>query len=79
MSKPFENVREQLLEAGIAAGHVNRYIIELREHLADLTSRERANGADPKDAASKARTLMGSDAQLVQAMLDRSPPRALLR
>ena len=69
MSKPFENVREQLLKAGIAAGHVNRYVVELREHLADLTSRERANGAG--DAAARARTIMGSDAQLVQAPEDR--------
>jgi len=75
--QPFENVREQLLKAGIAAGHVNRYVVELREHLADLTNRERANGADAREAANKACTIMGSDAQLVQAMLDRSPPRAL--
>jgi hypothetical protein len=74
---PFENVREQLLKAGIAAGHVNRYVTELREHLADLTNRERGSGADAQAAANKARTIMGSDAQLVQAMLDRSPPRAL--
>jgi len=77
MAKPFENVREQLLQAGIAAGHVNRYVMELREHLADLTSRERTNGADAGQAAAKARTIMGSDAQLVQAMMDRSPPRSL--
>jgi hypothetical protein len=75
--QPFENVREQLLKAGIAAGHVNRYVVELREHLADLINRERANGADAREATNKACTIMGSDAQLVQAMLDRSPPRAL--
>jgi hypothetical protein len=75
--QPFENVREQLLKAGIAASHVNRYVVELREHLADLTNRERANGADAREAANRACTIMGSDAQLVQAMLDRSPPRAL--
>ncbi len=75
--QPFENVRGELLKAGIAAGHVNRYVVELREHLADLTAKERAGGADAGSAAARARTLMGSDAQLVQAMLDRSPPRAL--
>lgn len=75
--QPFENVREQLLKAGIAASHVNRYVVELREHLSDLTNRERANGADAREAANRACTMMGSDAQLVQAMLDRSPPRAL--
>ena len=77
MSQSFENVREQLLKAGIAAGAVNRYIVELREHLADLTARERANGLEAKDAAARARTLMGTDAQLVQAMIDRGAPRAL--
>ncbi|MBV9549701.1 MAG: hypothetical protein JO256_08535 [Alphaproteobacteria bacterium] len=72
--QPFENVREELLKAGIAAGAINRYVIELREHLADLTAKERGNGGD---AMARARTLMGSDTQLVQAMLDRKPPRAL--
>ena len=51
--------------------------MELREHLTDLISRERTNGADAGSATAKARTIMGSDGQLVQAMLDRSPPRAL--
>jgi hypothetical protein len=73
--QPFENVREQLLKAGIAAGAVNRYIVELREHLADLTAKERANEA--ADANARARNLMGSDAQLVQAMIERGAPRAL--
>jgi len=77
MSKPFENVREQLLKAGIAAGHVNRYVVELREHLADLTARERSGGLDPREAEAKACTIMGTDAQLVQAMIDRGAPRAL--
>lgn len=75
--QPFENVRDALLKAGIAATHINRYIVELREHLADLTAKERASGLDAREAATKARTIMGSDAQLAQAMLDRSPPRAL--
>lgn len=77
MSQSFENVREQLLKAGIAAGPVSRYVVELREHLSDLTARERANGLEAKDAAARARTLMGTDAQLVQAMIDRGAPRAL--
>ena len=72
----FENVREQLLKAGIAPRHVGRYVTELREHLADLVARERAGGLDARDAEAKARTILGSDAQLTQAMLDRSPPRS---
>ena len=73
--QPFENVREQLLKAGIAAVAVNRYIVELREHLADLTAKERAS--ETADANGRARNLMGSDAQLVQAMIERGAPRAL--
>jgi hypothetical protein len=72
----FENVREQLLKAGIAPRHVGRYVTELREHLADLVSRERATGLDAGEAEARARTILGSDAQLTQAMLDRSPPRS---
>lgn len=75
--QPFETVRERLLRAGIAASAVNRYVVELREHLADLTARERAAGLDAGEAASRARTLMGTEAQLAQAMIDRGAPRAL--
>jgi len=72
----FETVREKLLRAGIAPRHVGRYVVELREHLADLIQRERATGLDAREAEAKARTILGTDAQLTQAMLDRSPPRS---
>jgi len=72
-----EKVRAQLLRAGISPGHVNRYIRELQEHLTDLISRERGAGLSTAEAEAKARTLLGTDAQLVQAMLDRSAPRSL--
>jgi hypothetical protein len=77
MSLPFESVREQLLRAGVAPRHARRYVIELREHLADLTARERASGLDAKQAAGRALTVMGTDALLVQAMIDRGAPRSL--
>jgi hypothetical protein len=73
MSQPFESVREQLLRAGIAPRHVRRYIIELGEHLADLTARERSAGLDARAAGERARVLLGTDHQLVQAMIDRVP------
>jgi hypothetical protein len=79
MSQPFENVREQLLRAGIAPRHVRRYVIELQEHLADLSARERDAGHDARTAAERARTLLGSDGQLVQAMLDRTPHSLTVR
>jgi hypothetical protein len=66
-------VREQLLRAGIAPRHVSRYVDELGEHLADLTERELRGGLDAKAAAERARELLGSDAQLVQAMIDKTP------
>ena len=72
-----ENVRLQLLRAGIPPRHVNRYARELREHMADLISRERAAGLDAGEAEAKAHALLGTDAQLVQAMIDRGAPRSL--
>ncbi len=76
MSQPFEKVREDLLRAGIAPRHVRRYVIELREHLADLTERERKAGLDAAAASQRARELVGTDSQLTQAMLQKAP-RAL--
>lgn len=73
MSLPFESVREQLLRAGIAPREVRRYVIELQEHLADLTARERSAGLDAGGAAERARALLGSDAQLVQSMIEKAP------
>jgi hypothetical protein len=73
MPLPFESVREQLLRAGIAPRHATRYIIELREHLADLTARERSTGLDAKAAGERARALLGTDAQLAQTMIDKTP------
>jgi hypothetical protein len=77
MSLPFESVREQLLRAGVAPRHASRYVTELREHLADLIERERASGLDAKQASDRALTLMGTDADLVRAMIDRGTPRSL--
>jgi hypothetical protein len=77
MPLPFETVREELLRAGIAPRHASRYVTELREHLADLTARERASGLGDRQAADRALTLMGTDAVLTQAMIDKGIPRSL--
>jgi hypothetical protein len=77
MLQPFENVREQLLRAGIAPRHASRYVTELREHLADLAAQERASGLDVRQADERAKALLGSEAQLVQAMIDKDAPRSL--
>jgi hypothetical protein len=73
MPLPLESVREKLLRGGIAPRQAHRYVVELREHLADLTERERRAGLDGKAASERARELLGSDDQLVRAMLDKTP------
>src|SRR5689334_9220019 len=78
MPRPsLEHVRSQLLRAGFPPRHVNRYVRELQEHLADLVTREQSIGLTMQEAQAKACTLLGTDAQLVQAMIDRRPPRSL--
>ena len=74
---PFENVREQLLRAGIAPRHATRYVTELREHLADLVAQERASGLDARQADERALGILGTDAQLIRAMIDKGAPRSL--
>jgi hypothetical protein len=71
------NVRESLLREGIAPRHVNRYVLELRDHLTDLVERECVTGLDREAAYDKAHRVLGTESQLVQAMLDRDPPRSL--
>lgn len=73
MSLPLENVREQLLRAGVPPRFARRYVVELREHLADLTDRERRTGLDAKAAGERARELLGTDIQLAQAMIETAP------
>ena len=77
MRQPFENVREQLLNAGIAPRHVTRYVTELREHMADLAARERATGLAAQQADERALALLGDEKQLAQAMIDKGATRSL--
>ena len=72
----FENVREQLLRAGIPPRHARRYVDELRDHLSDLVEQQHATVLDPRQAEARARELLGSDEQLACAMID-SAPRSL--
>ena len=44
MAKPFNELRERLLRAGVAPRHVRRYLIELSDHLADLRAEEERAG-----------------------------------
>jgi hypothetical protein len=74
--RQFENLREQLLRAGIPPRPAKRYITELREHLADLERQERATGRGEQQARQRAVELLGSDQQLAEAMI-RATPRSL--
>jgi hypothetical protein len=56
---------------------VNRYVTELGEHLTDLAAQERAAGHDAAQADARAKVLLGSDAQLAEAMIDRGAPLSL--
>ena len=40
MPKHFHELRERLLNAGVAPRHVQRYLKELADHLADLRAEE---------------------------------------
>ncbi|HTC43618.1 MAG TPA: hypothetical protein VK696_01080 [Steroidobacteraceae bacterium] len=77
MQPGFDSLRERLLRAGIAPRRVHRYLAELREHLADLTERERASGLDPRQAGERAMSLLGGDAELAKAMIDKGCGRSL--
>jgi len=77
MSLPFETVREQLLRAGVSPRYTNRYVAELREHLADLIERERASGRGVEQATARALALIGTDADLARAAIETGAPRSL--
>ena len=77
MHSEFDALREKLLREGVAPRNVRRYLTELREHLADLTARERAEGHDARESAIRARAALGDDDTLGRAMLARPGARSL--
>lgn len=74
MSLPFETLREHLLRAGVTPRYVNRYVTELREHLADLIERERTSGLGIEQATEHALALIGREADLAKAAIERGAP-----
>jgi hypothetical protein len=70
MPKPFYELRERLLRAGVAPRHVRRYLTELADHLADLRAEEERSGRNPKDAESAALARLGEMDNLVKAMIE---------
>jgi hypothetical protein len=70
MSKPFYELREHLLRAGVAPRHVRRYLAELSDHLADLRAEEERAGRSRADAESAALVRLGTMDQLAKAMIE---------
>lgn len=71
MSKLFSELRERLLAAGVAPRHVRRYLRELADHLADLTTEEQRAGRNDADAESAALLRLGTIDDLAKAMIVR--------
>jgi hypothetical protein len=71
MPKLFNELRERLLRAGVAPRHVRRYLTELADHLADLTTEEEHAGRRRADAESAALIRLGGMDELFKAMIER--------
>jgi hypothetical protein len=69
MAKPFNELRERLLRAGVAPRHARRYIAELSDHLADLTAEAVRAGRGRADAESLALARLGGMDHLADAMI----------
>ena len=71
MAKPFHELRERLLRAGVAPRHVRRYLTELTDHLADLQAEEERAGRSRADAESAALVRLGGMDDLARAMIEK--------
>ena len=65
----FESLRLELLRRGVAPLYVDRTIVELREHCADLESSARSAGYSAEEAARVARNMLGSDRAIAAAVV----------
>jgi hypothetical protein len=70
MPKPFHELRERLLRAGVAPRHVRRYLAELADHFADLRAEENRPGRSPADVEAAATARLGSMDNLAKAMIE---------
>jgi len=68
----FELLRLELLEAGVAPVYVERTILELAEHYADLERAALDGGLRPDEAARAALASLGSQRAIAAAVLSRS-------
>jgi hypothetical protein len=69
--REFHDLRSQLLNSGIARIYVERTILELREHCADLEGDALAAGLSTAAAKEAARTALGSEQAISAAILSR--------
>jgi hypothetical protein len=67
-----EALRLELLRGGVNPLYVDRTIVELGEHYADLESAALAAGQTPAEAARSAAAALGNQGELVAAILARS-------
>ena len=76
MAKPFSQLRERLLRAGVAPRHVRRYLNELSDHLTDLRAEEERAGRSRAEAESAALARLGGMESLAKAMIEQRQFRA---
>src|SRR5476651_386559 len=67
---PFDSIAESLLKGGVGPRHVRRYIGELEDHFAELTTQLERSGLHKKEAELQARARLGDETELVSAMLE---------
>ena len=67
----FESLRLELLRSGVAPLYVERTILELGEHYADLESAALAAGYGAEEAARAARAALGNERAIAAAILAR--------
>lgn len=76
MASRFHELQERLLRAGVAPRHVRRYMRELNDHLMDLSAEEQRAGQSREIAEAAALQRLGSEDELLQAMLAKPELRA---
>jgi hypothetical protein len=67
----FESLRLTLLRGGVAGAYVDRTVVELAEHYADLETAALAAGQTPAEAAATALATLGDERAIAAAVLTR--------
>jgi len=68
----FESLRLELLRSGVAPLYVERTVLELGEHYADLESAALAAGYGAEEASRAARAALGNEREIAAAILARA-------